>query len=73
LYKAKTGLMICCRMITQNKGYLFEVLLTNRFGSTGLADHVKNLDWRARKAKRKGKISDVELAEVLGELRALLG
>jgi hypothetical protein len=38
-----------------------------------LADHVKNLDWWARSAKRKGRVSDAELAEVRGKLRALIG
>jgi mRNA interferase MazF len=72
-YNAKTGLMFCCPMTTQIKGYPFEVLLTNQSGSAVLADHVNSLDWRARKAKRKGKISDAELAEVRGKLRALVG
>jgi mRNA interferase MazF len=34
---------------------------------------VKSLDWRARMAKRKGRISDEELAELRGKLRALIG
>src|SRR4029077_10001050 len=69
-YNAKTGLMFCCPMTTQIKGYPFEVLLTNQSASAVSADHVQSLDWRAWKAKRKGKISDAELAE-RGKLRAL--
>ena len=72
-YNAKTGLMICCPMTSQIKGYPFEVLVGSPASSAVLADHVKNLDWRARSAKRKGRISDAELAEVRGKLRALIG
>jgi len=72
-YNAKTGLMICCTMTTQIKGYPFEVLLAGHSNSVVLADHVKSLDWRARRAKRKSRISDAELAELRGKLRALLG
>ena len=72
-YNAKTGLMICCPMTAQIKGYPFEVLIEGQTRSVVLADHVKNVDWRARKAKLKGKILDAELAEVRGKLRALLG
>jgi len=38
-----------------------------------LADQVKNLDWRARRASRKGKVSDPELRQIRGKLRALIG
>jgi len=72
-YNAKTGLMICGPMTTQIKGYPFEVLLAGQSNSVVLADHAKSLDWRARRAKRKSRISDAELAELRGKLRALLG
>lgn len=71
-YNGRTGLMICCPMTTQIKGYPFEVLLSSQGGTAALADHVKNLDWRARRAKRKGRISDTELAELRGKVRALI-
>ena len=35
----------------------------NQSGSADLADHVNSVDWRARKAKRTGKLSDAELAK----------
>jgi mRNA interferase MazF len=65
--------MICCPTTTQIKGYPFEVLLASQSRSAVLTDHAKNLDRRARKAARKGKISDAELEEVRGKLRTLLG
>jgi len=34
---------------------------------------VKSVDWRARKAVRKGNASAAELAEVRGKIRALVG
>jgi mRNA interferase MazF len=41
--------------------------------SAVLADQVKSLDWRKRRAKRKGIISVAELAEVRAKVRALIG
>lgn len=72
-YNGKTGLMLCCPMTTRSKGYPFEVSIAGKTASAVLADQVKSLDWRARKAKRKGAISSVELAEVRAKLIALVG
>ena len=72
-YNGKTGLMVCCPLTTRIKGYPFEVVLASQPGSAVLADQVKNLDWRARRASRKGKVTDVELRQVRGKLRALIG
>ncbi|PYU66616.1 MAG: hypothetical protein DMG52_35790 [Acidobacteria bacterium] len=41
--------------------------------SAVLADQVKSLDWRKRRAKHKGIISVAELAEVRAKIRALIG
>src|SRR5690349_15905931 len=72
-YNAKTSLMVCCPMTTQIKNYPFEVLVTSGGPSAVLADQVKSLDWRKRRAKRKGTISPTELAEVRAKIRALIG
>ena len=40
--------------------------------SLALADQVKSLDWRARKAKKKGAATKAEVAEVLAKARVLL-
>jgi mRNA interferase MazF len=72
-YNAKTSLMICCPMTTQIKNYPFEVLIGGPSPSAVLADQVKSLDWRKRRAKRKGMISAVELAEVRAKIRTLIG
>jgi mRNA interferase MazF len=72
-YNGKTGLMVCCPLTTRIKLYPFEVLLASQSGSAVLSDQVKNLDWRARRAARKGKVTDLELRQVRAKLRALIG
>lgn len=72
-YNGKTGLMVCCPMTTQVKGYPFEVLVDGARPGVALADQVKSLDWVARRATRKGRASSVELAEVRAKILALLG
>src|ERR1700694_357466 len=73
VYNAKTSLMVCCPMTTQIKNYSFEVVISTVNPSAVLADQVKSLDWRRRRAKRKGAISADELAEVRAKIRALIG
>src|SRR5271169_6639686 len=72
-YNAKTSLMICCPLTTQIKKYPFEVLIAGTPPSAVLADRVKSLDWRNRKATRKGAVSSEELAEVRAKIRSLIG
>ncbi len=70
-YNGKTGLMLCCPMTTKIKGYPFEVILTGAVSSAALADQVKSLDWRARKAKKKGAATKSEVAETLAKAISL--
>lgn len=72
-YNAKTGLMLCCPLTTKIKGYPFEVAIAGPSPSAALADQVKSLDWRARKARKKGSASKEELALVIAKIRPLLG
>ena len=65
--------MICCPVTTKIKGYPFEVALTGQPASVALADQVKSLDWRARKAQRKGRVAPVELRDIRAKARALIG
>jgi len=69
----RIGLMLCCPLTTKIKGYPFEVTLAGDKPIVALADQVKSLDWRARSARRKGKVSDDELTEIRAKARALLG
>ena len=71
-YNQKTRLMICCPMTTQIKNYPFEVPIAGDPASVVLADQVKSLDWRSRKAKQKGSVSPDELAEVRAKIIALI-
>lgn len=72
-YNGKVGLMICCPMTTRIKGYPFEVLISGAPARVVLADQVKSLDWRARRAVRKASATAAELAQVRAKLRALIG
>lgn len=72
-YNGKTGLMLCCPMTTQSKGYPFEVRVDGERPSTVLADQVKSLDWVARRAQFKGKVSSTALGEIRAKIVALVG
>jgi mRNA interferase MazF len=71
-YNALRGMMICCPMTSRIKGYVFEVVVTESPPSVVLADQLKSLDWRARRASHKGAVSPEVLAEVQAKLKALL-
>lgn len=73
-YNGKTGLAIFCPITNQIKGYPFEVLLTPGMPVAGaiLADQVKSLDWRARRAELICILPDETISEVLQKLSTLL-
>jgi mRNA interferase MazF len=72
-YNTAAGLLLCCPTTTKIKGYPFEVKLSGATPSVALADQVKSLDWRARKARKKGKAAPAEMADIRAKLRALIG
>lgn len=72
-YNGKTGLILCCPMTTQIKGYPFEVLIAGNRPSAVLSDQIKSLDWVVRKASHKGKVLPDELAQVRGKAFAIIG
>jgi mRNA interferase MazF len=74
-YNGKTGLMLCCPVTSHVKGYPFEVrvLSSPKVNGAILADQVKSLDWRVRKASRFARVSESELAQVRGKVKALIG
>jgi mRNA interferase MazF len=74
LYNGKTGLAVVCPITNQAKGYSFEVALPISLKTTGvvLADHIKNLDWRSRKAEFREKLSESVVREVLDMTMKLL-
>jgi mRNA interferase MazF len=72
-YNRLTGLLLCTPMTTRSKGYRFEVPIAGKRGGVALADQVKSLDWRARKATRKGHATEEELEAVRARARILIG
>ena len=74
-YNQKSGLLLVCPVTNQIKGYPFEVPLPGGCGASGvvLADHVKSLDWKVRRAERIGRVPPPALNEVLARLAPLLG
>ena len=72
-YNGVRGMMLCCPMTSRIKNYPFEVVASRNPPSVVLADQVKSLDWRARKAIRKGSVSAATLAEVQAKIKVLLG
>ena len=73
-YNRRSGLMLCCPMTSQRKGYPFEVVveMDTDHESVVLADQVKSLDWKVRKAVKKGTVSIDVIAETLSKLQTLL-
>lgn len=66
-------MMICCPMTSCIKGYVFEVVVTQNPPSVVLADQIKSLDWRARKAVYKGTVSPDVFSTVRVMMKALIG
>jgi mRNA interferase MazF len=72
-YNGRTGLMICCPLATQIKGYPLEVQVDiDGATSAVLADQVKSLDWKARRAQKKSTVPTDVLVHVRAVLKALL-
>lgn len=73
-YNARVGLAIFCPITSKIKNYPFEVVLENGLKTNGavLSDHIKNLDWRARNACFREKLSQKNLHEILAKLQVLL-
>ncbi|MGH7230942.1 MAG: endoribonuclease MazF [Nitrospiraceae bacterium] len=73
-YNHKVGLMLCCPITKQIKGYPFEVQLKGTVRTKGavLADQIKSLDWRARRAEYKERANVSVLREALSKAQALL-
>jgi mRNA interferase MazF len=70
-YNRRAGLCLVCPITSHVKGYPFEVRLQDSGEITGvvLSDHVKSVDFRARRAKRIGAAP----AEVVETVRRYVG
>ncbi|MDE2422970.1 MAG: endoribonuclease MazF [Betaproteobacteria bacterium] len=72
-YNSKTGLMVCCPISNKIKGYTFEVVIqVDGVDYAVLADQVKSLDWKVRRAKKKSIVSIDVLVHVRAKMKALL-
>jgi mRNA interferase MazF len=73
-YNGRTGLALVCPITNQVKGYWFEVSLPAKFKFTGvvLADQMRNVDWRVRRARKIARAPAAVIADVLEKLDTLL-
>jgi mRNA interferase MazF len=73
-YNKMSSLALMCPITSAIKGLNFEVILTDKMQTKGviLVDHLKSLDWKARRVKffEKAPISVVN--EVLAKLETLV-
>jgi mRNA interferase MazF len=74
IYNGKTGMALCCPVTSQIKGYPFEVLVPGGLKISGavLADHIRNIDWKTRRAEYLCKLSDKAINEVTEKILSLL-
>lgn len=72
-YNGARGMLICCPMTSRIKGYPFEVIESDDPPSVILTDQIKSVDWRARKATRKGAVTPATLMQVRAKIGVLIG
>jgi mRNA interferase MazF len=73
-YNKKVGLALLCPVTSKVKGYPFEVPIPPKLPVSGcvLADQVKSLDWRARRATKIAAVSRETLDAVVARVVALV-
>ena len=73
-YNRKTGLCVLCPSTRHAKGYAFEVPVPMPDGTESfvLADHIRCVDWRARRAQFIMHLSQELLEEAAAKLEALV-
>ena len=73
-YNRKVGLLLACPITNQRKQYPFEVLLPEGLPIAGviLADQVRSLDWKRRRAVYIGCLGEEVLGEILAKLAVLV-
>ena len=72
----KSDLMLCVPMTTKGKGFPWEVAITSyqpQKDSVAITTQVNCMDWRARKAKYLGKVSQAELHHVRYNVKLFVG
>ncbi|HEY7327351.1 MAG TPA: endoribonuclease MazF [Gemmataceae bacterium] len=73
-YNGRVGLALLCPITGQAKGYPFEVAVPDDLPVSGvvLADQVKSLDWRTRKASQICSLPSDMVKRVIEKINALL-
>lgn len=73
LYNSRSGLALVCPITSRIKGYPFEIPFKAK-NSKGaiLADQIRSIDWRERKAIKADKASSATTTELLECIRTLL-
>jgi mRNA interferase MazF len=73
-YNQRSGLAVCCAISSRVKGYPFEVRIPPGCPIQGvvLADQLRTIDWRARRAKVASQLPAPAIADVLAKLATLL-
>ena len=73
-YNRRVGLALLCPVTSAVKGYPFEVVLPPGIGFQGavLADQVKSLDWRVRRARYAGEAPAETMQEVVARILVLV-
>ena len=73
IYHQKSGLALCMPITSKIKGYPFEVLIQNDcIKGVVLADQLRSLDWKQRKASFIAKLDEKLLSEVMQKLFTLI-
>ena len=72
-YNRKAGLILGCPVTSQRKGYPFEVSIPEGMPVSGviLADQMRSLDWRSRRALFIAKAPSETLAEAVSLIKTL--
>lgn len=73
-YNRRVGLALICPVTSRVKGLPFEVPQPTDLPVQGviLSDHVRNLDWRARRLEPAGRVAEDLLEMVILRIEALL-
>jgi mRNA interferase MazF len=74
-YNRKTSLFLACPVTSRVKGYPFEVALPAGLPVNGviLADQIKSLDWRERKAQFAARATAEVIEDVVALILPLIG
>jgi len=72
-YNARAGLMLACPITSEEKGYPFEVTVRGKkISGVVLSDHLRSLDWQARKVRYIEHSRPRVMSEVTEKLQTLI-